>query len=143
MTLYAKAVEVLVERWQTHRGLVIAPALAELFADKNRLRRVLERLAYEAHRIKQKEVDLPRSQLLGILEEEGFLGDAGFASDFLDYVDQRAGLLVGQGGDGSRRRPQSYAFPHRTFQEYLAGCYLIGGRGVRRAYWEVTVHSPL
>ena len=134
--LYAKAVEVLVERWQKHRGLAIAPGLADLFADENRLRRVLERLAYEAHRTKQKEVDLPRSQLLSILEEPEFLDDAGLASEFLDYVDQRAGLLVGQGGDGSSRHPQSYAFPHRTFQEYLAGCYLVSGRGVRRSFWE-------
>lgn len=134
--LYHKAVEVLAARWQSHRGLAPAPGLAALFADENRLRRVLERLAYEAHLTKQKEADLPRSRLLTILEEAEFLGDAGLASDFLDYVDQRAGLLVGQGGDGSRRHPQSYAFPHRTFQEYLAGCHLIGGRGVRRAYWE-------
>ena len=134
--LYHKAVEVLAARWQSHRGMSPAPGLAALFADENRLRRVLERLAYEAHLTKQKEADLPRSRLLTILEEPEFLGDAGLASAFLDYVDQRAGLLVGQGGDGSRRHPQSYSFPHRTFQEYLAGCYLIGGRGVRRAYWE-------
>lgn len=134
--LYAKAVEVLVERWQSHRGVATAPALAALFADENRLRRVLERLAYEAHLTKQKEADLPRSRLLTILEEREFLGDVGLASAFLDYVDQRAGLLVGQGGDGSHRHPQSYAFPHRTFQEYLAGCHLVSGRGVGRAYWE-------
>lgn len=124
------------ERWQKHRGLAMLPELAALFADERRLRRVLERLAYEAHLTKQKEADLPRSRLLTILEEPEFLGDAGLASAFLDYVDQRAGLLVGQGGDGSRRHPQSYAFPHRTFQEYLAGCYLVSGRGVRRVYWE-------
>ena len=134
--LYAKAVEVLVDRWQQQRGLPIAPGLTSLFAKGNRLRRVLERLAYEAHGTKAKEADLPRTHLLGILEEPDFLGDAGLASQFLDYVDQRAGLLVGQGGDGSRKHPQSYAFPHRTFQEYLAGCHLIDGRGARRLYWE-------
>ncbi|MCL4836161.1 MAG: SUMF1/EgtB/PvdO family nonheme iron enzyme [Caldilineaceae bacterium] len=136
--LYHKAVEVLAQRWQQQRGLPIAPGLTDLFANSNRLRRVLERLAYEAHCAKEKEADLPRTQLLGILEEPApdFLGDAGLASAFLDYVDQRAGLLVGQGGDGSRKHPQSYAFPHLTFQEYLAGCYLIDGRGARRLYWE-------
>lgn len=30
--------------------------------------------------------------------------------------DQRAGLLVGQGGEPPRK-PVSYSFPHRSFQE--------------------------
>jgi formylglycine-generating enzyme required for sulfatase activity len=41
-------------------------------------------------------------------------------------VDQRAGLLVGRGG--APGQPSSYAFAHRTFQEYLAGCYLVNLR---------------
>ena len=48
----------------------------------------------------------------------------GFASQFLDYVDERAGLLIGRGG--TPERPRVYSFPHRQFQEYLAGCYIVG-----------------
>ncbi len=39
----------------------------------------------------------------------------------VDYIEKRAGLLVGQGEkDGERQ----FAFPHRTFQEFLAACHL-------------------
>ena len=42
-------------------------------------------------------------------------------------MDHRSGLLIGRGG--TPQRPTVYSFPHRTFQEYLAGCYIIGARG--------------
>jgi hypothetical protein len=49
-------------------------------------------------------------------------------------VDQRAGLLVGQGGELGK--PTTYRFPHRAFQEYLAGCYLVGQRNRGRVFFE-------
>jgi hypothetical protein len=43
------------------------------------------------------------------------------AAIVVEYIENRAGLLIGQGEkDGE---PQ-FAFPHRTFQEFLAACYL-------------------
>ena len=43
------------------------------------------------------------------------------AAVVVEYVPKRAGLLVGQGEkDGERQ----FAFPHRTFQEFLAACHL-------------------
>ena len=39
----------------------------------------------------------------------------------VDYIEKRAGLLIGQGEkDGERQ----FTFPHRTFQEFLAACHL-------------------
>ncbi len=133
--LYNLAVEVLLNRWQKRKDLLLSTALDTFLRDELKLRACMERLAYEAHRQKQQsEADLPRPTLLVLLEQKEYLGEVGLAAEFLDYVDERAGLLVGRGSEGEAH-PPSYAFPHRTFQEYLAGCYLVSGRGIGRAYW--------
>ncbi|RLC78514.1 MAG: hypothetical protein DRJ03_25120 [Chloroflexi bacterium] len=137
--LYALAVRVLLTRWQQRKGIAVSEPLAEMLTDDLKLRTILERLAYEAHRRqadRSQAADLPRSDLLLLLEDPAYLGDLGLAGEFLDYVDQRAGLLVGQGGGEVGERPQTYSFPHRTFQEYLAGCRLVGQRGTVREYWQ-------
>ena len=117
--LYRVIVDVLISRWQKYKageeGIVPSKTLAEFIKDDNRLRAVLERLAYETHRMGNKDedtADLPRGTALGLLEAKEYLGDPALASEFLDYVDQRAGLLVGKGGE--LERPTSYSFPHRT-----------------------------
>jgi len=124
--LYTRAVEILLYRWQQQK--VGQEALDALLGNDRRLRPLMERLAYEAHRSKADAesgdtADVSRHQAQDLLEDE--LGDVQQARDFLDYVDQRAGLLLGRGE--AHGRPASYGFPHRTFQEYLAGCYLLGG----------------
>ncbi len=130
--LYDRAVGILLNRWQESKGVTASAELTAFLRDESRVRPLLERLAYEAHRQVQKEVaDLPRLMLFGLLEDT-FDGNMALATEFLDYADHRAGLLVGQGGDEIGKRPQSYTFPHRTFQEYLAGCYLLSGGGNQR-----------
>ncbi len=149
--LYHQAVEVLLSRWQKSKsGLTPSPALAVFLKDDLRLRQVMERLAYEAHRARDKTfevfktskvsetskgltTDLPRGGALTLLEKAEYLGQPGLAGEFLDYVDQRAGLLVGRGGEPGH--PASYSFPHRTFQEYLAGCYMISRGDPAREYF--------
>ena len=151
--LYDLVVDVLVNRWQKRkvgeRALVPSTELAAFFHDNLRLRATLERLAYEAHRAKRTgkdAADLSRGQTLALLEHPTYLGEPGLASEFLDYVDQRAGLLVGRGGDLGH--PTSYSFPHRTFQEYLAGCHLADQRDLVRTlythakegdYWDLVI----
>ena len=61
----------------------------------------MERLAYEAHKTKadndpDASADVPRHLAQDLLED--VLGNIEQARAFLDYVDQRAGLLVGRGG---------------------------------------------
>jgi formylglycine-generating enzyme required for sulfatase activity len=138
--LYKVAVDVLLWRWQKSKvgedGFAQQPSLEIFLKDDLRLRRAMARLAYEAHKNRDGSLvgeGLSRSAAIAILERSEFLGDAGPASAFLNYVDQRAGLLVGQGGDLDK--PDSYAFPHRTFQEYLAGCYLLSQRHTAREFW--------
>ncbi|MBN1922335.1 MAG: SUMF1/EgtB/PvdO family nonheme iron enzyme, partial [Anaerolineae bacterium] len=130
--LYALAVDVLLQRW--HKGKVggedseLSPRLRELLRDDHKLREVMEALAYEAHRqerlagaLSKSSADLTRLQTLDLLER--LLGDMPVATDFLAYADRRTGLFVGRGG--ADERSELYTFPHRTFQEYLAGCYIM------------------
>lgn len=138
--LYDLAVEVLLLRWQKRKagaaGLAPSPRLSAFLRQDLPLRRVMERLAYESHRAGQgdrKAAELERGTALTILESPKCLGEVGLAAEFLDYVDQRAGLLLGRGGEPGR--PVTYGFPHRTFQEYLAGGHLVGQREPAREYF--------
>ncbi|MBI5294613.1 MAG: SUMF1/EgtB/PvdO family nonheme iron enzyme [Chloroflexi bacterium] len=131
--LYHQAVEVLLRRWQKHK--VGDAALAEFLKNDLKLRAVMEVLAYQAHRASAEQSGtgtLLRKDALDLLEKGEHLGDVKLAADFLDYVDQRAGLLVGYGGELTK--PTSYSFPHRTFQEYLAGSFLAGQRDRVRTF---------
>lgn len=140
--LYDEAVKVLLTRWQKRKEVKVSERLQGVLADQLKMRQILERLAYETHRRQSgaesddEQGDLPRLAALALLEEARYLGDIGLAHEFLDYADQRAGLLVGRGGEEGGP-VQAYGFPHRTFQEYLSGCYMVTGRrrGVAAEYW--------
>jgi len=138
--LYKLVVDVLLRRWQKYKvgekQLAPSPELASFMLDEIRLLNVMERLAYEAHqagRGEKQNADLPRMRALEILEQKEYMQSLRLAGEFLDYVDQRAGLLKGNGGE--LERPTSYSFPHRTFQEYLAGCYMVRDRNPWREYY--------
>ena len=139
--LYERAVELLLRRWEEYRRgkgrLTADDELAPVLSDDLLLRSMMEILAYEAHRNEPSPGaggELTRGQALTLIDHPPYLRDAGLAQKFLDYIDERAGLLVGQGG--SSRRPGSYRFPHRTFQEYLAACYLVGQDPIERVFLE-------
>ena len=144
--LYRLVVDVLLRRWQKHRfgegQMSPSAGLVEFLKDERRLLAALERLAYEAHSAgkgKKEAADLLRKNALVILDQKEYLGDTGLAAEFLDYVDQRAGLLKGNGGELDK--PTSYSFPHRTFQEYLAGCYLVRERNPARRYFQLAAEG--
>jgi formylglycine-generating enzyme required for sulfatase activity len=137
--LYGLAVQVLLTRWQKRKGIGTSPALREVLGDDLKLRQTMETLAYEAHQgqaDRSRAADLQRRDLLAVLETPAHLGHIGLAAEFLDYVDQRAGLLVGRGGVDDGEMPKIYTFPHRTFQEYLAGCYMAGDWEALELYWQ-------
>ncbi len=117
--LFQKVVEVLLRCWQQEKmgekELAPSAELRAVLLDNRRLLPIMQRLAYAAHQTKRKDrADLPQGRALELLKGEQYLGHNGLASEFLDYVDQRAGLLVGQGGD--LRHPLTYSFPHRNFR---------------------------
>ncbi len=125
--LYNEVVELLLQRWNepsgADRGLLDTLQVPSLkLAD---LRGVIERVAYDAHAghiDRPGPADIPGPALL-----EAFRpllgGSLDKAEQVLAYIEDRAGLLLGQGGHGALRQ---YSFPHRTFQEFLAACYLAG-----------------
>jgi len=125
--LYNDVVELLLQRWNestgTDRGLLDALQTPTLkLAD---VREVIEQVAFEAHAAnigREGTADIAETELL-----EAFRPLLGGSRDkatlVVEYIEKRAGLLLGQ---GVRGRVRQFTFPHRTFQEYLAAGYLIG-----------------
>jgi formylglycine-generating enzyme required for sulfatase activity len=126
--LYADTVDLLLDWWERPKAVrdgdghyvVRQPSLTEwLRVDRERVRGLLERLAYEAHAAQPDmtgTADVPEGDLLGGLLR--LRGNPDVRQQRLvEYLSQRAGLLVPRGVG-------IYTFPHRTFQEYLAACYL-------------------
>jgi len=125
--LYDRAVKLILAQWERRierdlqgglresRGIL--PQLGLKMED---VRRALARVAFVVHEhnegVANREdiiAEFARKELLDALEIEGLEK----ANELIEYVTYRAGLLVHQGG-------RTYAFPHRTFQEYLAAEHL-------------------
>ena len=84
------------------------------------LRGVLWRLAFDAHHASgegEEVADIGEWQLQKALMALHPDQSRDWAHQMLETMKMRAGLLL-------ERAPEVYAFPHRTFQEYLAGAYL-------------------
>lgn len=141
--IYNLIVNILVQRWQKQKrgskDVLLSDSLKALFDDELRLRSALELIAYESHRFekeKQNFSGLGRGDALSLLENLDAIGDITLASDFLNYVDKKAGILIGTGG--TIDRPSTYVFPHRTLQEYLAGCFIVSKRGIDRTIFSLS-----
>jgi len=126
--LYADTVDLLLDWWESPKTvrdgqgqvLVSQPSLAEwLKVDREKVRELLNELAYRAHAEQPDLVgsaDVPEGELVSGLMRLSQNPDANPAW-VVAYLSQRAGLLLPHGVG-------VYTFPHRTFQEYLAACYL-------------------
>ena len=126
--LYEETVDLLLWRWEQLKisGTDAMPHLQGLLAEAGRtdvdLKRVLWALAFEAHGTGGDtdtetaadigELPLPRA-LCALHPEQR----RAWAYDVIEVMKLRAGLLL-------ERAPEVYAFPHRTFQEYLARAHL-------------------
>lgn len=128
--LYKLVVDILLRRWRKERlgkdGLKVSPALLALLEDDKKMHEIAARLGYEAQKSakqNQASADIDREKTVFLLKKEGYLPGLDIAEEFLDYADQQSGLLIGRGAAAGKTL--SYGFYHRSFQEYLAGCYIV------------------
>lgn len=146
--LYEEALKLLLSRWQRAREvrtptgeLVIEGGLPEVLRTGiDRIRGALELLAFRLHERQrsaaeggENPADISEADLL--LAFKPLLGEAAPA-ELLGYLENRAGLLI-------HRAEGLYAFPHRSFQEYLAACWLAGQIEPARAIRERAFEDPV
>ncbi|MBE2270801.1 MAG: DUF4062 domain-containing protein, partial [Anaerolinea sp.] len=128
--LYHECVDLLLLKWRPHD----ARALIDLLGIReDDLLRLVWEIAFDAHdRQAEREGTADIEQHAVEMIARRFLnGDAAKGQVFCEYVERRAGLLIGRGFD--RYGARIYTFPHRTFQEFLAGCHLSVNRFARAA----------
>ncbi len=130
--LYNDCIQLLLWDWQrtkeTAPGEWVKGIVDELETREERLINGLCEVAFRAHNTQDgstNAVNIPQSDVLKVLQK--YLdGDWGKAQKFCDYVEKRAGLLIGKGRDNNG--DPMFAFPHRGFQEFLAARYLVADR---------------
>ncbi len=150
--VYEECIDLLLVRWELERSVLGKPQkrglLDALGVTRITLERALWEIAYRAHESRAErggESDDRRAALVtedllrGILRVH--LDDDAKVQTFLDYCESANGLLMLQGiaplPDAPPDSPprQVYAFPHLTFEEYLAARFLMRrsntGREVR------------
>ena len=120
--LYEECTDLLLWRWEGLKNKTpgLRALLVEAGLQEVDLKRVLRALAFAAHQgsgAEETTADIAEGVLwkaLGKLHPQRSLD---WADRVIVQIKERAGLLV-------EREPGIYAFPHRTFQEYLAGSHL-------------------
>jgi hypothetical protein len=126
--LYKDAVDILLQHWDQRDSSDTAPLLKTLLdearRDFNDLNGVLEKLAFQAHQsggaVRDREEDsagIDAYELQEALKEIHPKKDRVWAEKLLQTLHLRSSLLL-------ERKGKLFSFPHRTFQEYLAGVYL-------------------
>ncbi|MBI5828222.1 MAG: NACHT domain-containing protein [Chloroflexi bacterium] len=128
--LYSDAVDLLLDQWESQKVRrksdgsyeFLQPSLAEwLKVDQKAVRALLNRMAFDAHRDQpdlQGTADIAQKKLVDELLALNTNPDVR-PKRLEEYLGLRTGLLEPRGVG-------VYAFPHRTFQEYLSACHLTG-----------------
>ncbi|MCP4344995.1 MAG: SUMF1/EgtB/PvdO family nonheme iron enzyme [Desulfobacterales bacterium] len=125
--LYEETTDILLWRWEQVKtvGEKSLPRLQELLLEAERadvdLKKLLWRLAFEVHGKSESKggelADIKEWELEKALAALHPKKSKDWAGQVIRTIKMRAGLLL-------EREPEVYSFPHRTFQEYLAGAHL-------------------
>jgi len=122
--LYEECTDLLLWRWEGLKGegqTGLRALLDEAGLQDVDLKRVLWELAYAAHQgngaAEETMADIGEATLWKALRQLHPQQSLDWADRVVAQIKERAGLLV-------EREPGIYTFPHRTFQEYLAGSHL-------------------
>ncbi len=127
--LYEKCVDVLLWLWERRiadeaRPPDLLTLLEQGRVDRTVFVRALNRLAYEVHvegGARPGGADIRTSALIAQLAQLHPAHDLNWARQVVTFIRERAGLLVERRAD---EVDPVLAFPHHTFQEYLAACWL-------------------
>lgn len=143
--IYEQTLELLIHRWNSRKETLNSTGRdrlqdqdlsAWLRGGRTELRRLLEKLAFEAHGRAQSEegcADVPKKDLIYGLTKTS--KDEKVHPDKLEeYVKDCMGILIERGHE-------VFGFPHRTFQEYLAACYLTSN-GFPKQISDLTRQDP-
>lgn len=127
--LYEESVKLLMTRWRPNATHDLLQKLE--IHDENTIYRILWEIAFKAQskQTSRKEAeDISESHVMKIAQK-WLNGDWGKAQAFCTFVEEHAGLLLARGeGVGDDEGDTLFRFPHRTFQEYLAGCHIADNR---------------
>ncbi len=130
--LYRQATLALAETWNMGRSVSGRPLVNQsdsFFLDERKLTELLGPVAYWLHTHSEENQiaqDRLADMLASVLKDTQRLSEMEAqkeARDFLETVEERSGLIVQQ-------QKGYYAFIHRSFQEYLAACYLAVRRNI-------------
>ncbi|VAW42763.1 hypothetical protein MNBD_CHLOROFLEXI01-4149, partial [hydrothermal vent metagenome] len=131
--LYELSVELLLDLWRRSKSVTgqQTQTLAEVLGmDFDLVKKALAEVAFMAHRDQKDQeqtADIPGALLAGILYKHARKSDGVGVEQLIEYVRDRAGLLEAHGRNADDS-DDVYRFPHRTFQEYLAGQHLLWQR---------------
>lgn len=142
--LYDESVDLLLDLWEQPKLLPgehgqanydETSVMAVLGISRENLRKVLGKVAFEAHRDQPVSegtpsptgtADIPDDQLAKRLYTAERSRDVDISErEIIAYVRDRAGLLEDRGPDPQREGINIHGFVHRSFQEFLAACHLL------------------
>jgi formylglycine-generating enzyme required for sulfatase activity/energy-coupling factor transporter ATP-binding protein EcfA2 len=131
--LYELSVVLLLDLWRRSKTVPgqETKTLADVLGmDTPQLLDALAEVAFTAHRDQPEQsqtADIPGEILAGKLHKYKSKQSQVSVEEIIEYVRDRAGLLEAHGRNADDS-DDVYRFPHRTFQEYLAGLHLLKQR---------------